>query len=233
MKLAFTFTIAVVLTLPVFLTGQDTIETKIYRNEIGTDFTTLLNQVLFVNFSQNYQEYQPIYYITYKRLLKNFNIRFGIGGKTKSNTFPVDYLPDKFNTSRSSTIDYRLGIEKSSELGKRWNFHYGLDFRHTFSKSHQDNYTSKDGWGEGFDEHGRVLAIAPIMMIEFKINNRISLLTEANFTAYFQREERKPFYFQYPDDPSAEPQPKVEVDVSKERGTEFDVPRFIIIAVKI
>ena len=233
MKLTIYLAIELVFTLPVFLAAQDTSEPKIHRNEIGTDVTSLINQILFVNTVDDYQEYEPIYYITYKRMLKKINLRFGIGGNSKSTYRPLDRLPDKIDATSDTEIDYRLGIEKADELTKRWSFYYGLDFRHTIFKSHEDYYGTSVGWDYGNDSHGRVFAIAPIMMIEFKFNNRLSLQTQANFAAYFQHTEKTPFFYQNPADPPSEPQPPVETKVFKERGFEFSLPRFIVIAVNI
>ncbi len=233
MKPAFTFTVAAMLTFPMLLAAQDTIETRVYRNEVGTDFTTLINQLFFVNISQYDQDYQPIYYFTYKRLLKKFNIRFGIGGRIRSIEEPNDRLTDKIELSSSTKIEYRLGVEKTAELGKRWNFHYGVDFRHTFYRAHYDNWGTEDDWGYGRNAHERILSIAPNMMIEFKINNRVSLQTEANFTAYFQREESKRFYYEFVDEHVSNPKPSAKTEVYKQNGTEFTVPYFINIAFKL
>ncbi len=233
MRPLFYLSVAVFFALPVSLAAQDTDEPKIYRNEIGTDVTSLINQILFVNATDNYQGYEPIYYLTYKRILDKFNLRLGIGGNSISTYNPRESLPDKIDASTDTDIDYRIGIEKAVELTKRWSFYYGLDFRHTISKSHDDHRGTKQGWGWGENSHGYTFAFAPNMTFEFKINKRLSLQTQANFSVYFQRRETKPFYFQYPDNPSSEIRPVSESEVYKQHGLEFAVPNFIIIAVRI
>lgn len=218
--------------LPVFLVAQASKQTKSYRNEIGTDVISLINRIVYLNFSQEDYSYNPTYFINYKRLMKEFNFRAALGGYTHTTERPDKYLPDQVNTTSSMYINFRIGLEKNFELSKRWRFHYGIDNKHTIYNYHHDGNTSSGGWAVGSDVHDYTLALAPTLIIEFKVNQRLSFQTEANYAVYFSRYEYKPFATQIEENPSTA-LPSLSLESNTEFGTEFSVPRFLILAIRI
>lgn len=58
----------------------DSISNRKYPNELGIDVTSLIHQVFFINASDFYSGYYPIYYATYRYRFPEWSIRTGIGG---------------------------------------------------------------------------------------------------------------------------------------------------------
>ncbi len=225
-------TLAALSTLPVLLVAQASKTTKIHRNEIGMDLTYLLSQFFHVDRNMNYQPYLPTYAVTYKRMTENFNFRTGLGGYSQTREWPDDAFPDKIDNTKIINIDFRIGFEKNAEISKRWSFHYGLDFRYNLYYSHSDERYSLGDWAVGDETYDQKLAIAPIVMVEFKINQRLSLQTEASYGVYYRRYEYKPLLTQISETlPS--PIPAVAMDEYEEFGDDFYIPNFLILAVKI
>lgn len=175
--------------------GQDTVKTKQYHNEFGIDATGFVKQFIFIS-TNNFPEYYiPSYFLTYRRHLKCGNIRFAIGGSFSDHDIPTAFTGDSNNyhyTSRS--FDSRIGWEFSNELSKRWQVFYGMDFRPSFSYTKDDAPYWNGGYANGSEEKSQNYAIAPVLGFRFRINQRLSLSTEASFSLNFQQSESKRYY---------------------------------------
>lgn len=173
------------------LSQNDT--TTAYKNEFGIDITGAIR--FFTKF-QNTSDfsYTPTYYLTYRRYFNHGNIRFGIGGDVSD--LEVTGLVGDSNIYHriSNAIDTRLGWEFKSELSKRWQVYYGLDFRFSAGKQRDEANFFNGGYAVGYENHYRTFGFAPVLGFRFKLNSRISLLTEVNFSFNITNYKTKNIY---------------------------------------
>lgn len=187
--------LCVVLSLMIFrLSGQDTLQIKKHRNELGLDFTPFLK--FYSNFSQNNIDYQPIYYLTYRYHFPHGNIRAAIGGMSITSDSPStdpNILPLTFK-SRSYSVNVRIGYEFFQELSKRWQVFYGLDFRPGYEYRKEDNQFSNGGYSNGYEGKTNYYAIAPVLGLRFRITKRMSLLTESSLQYTISKASTRRYY---------------------------------------
>lgn len=152
-----------------------------HKNEFGLDVTGTIR--FFTKF-QNTSDYSytPTYYLTYRRYFEKGNIRFGIGGGASSQEIPSPFGDSTIYKDNSSSLDTRIGWEFKSELSKRWQVYYGLDFRFSFGGRKNEAAFFNGGYAYGAESHFRTFGVAPVLGFRFRINDRISLLTEASFS---------------------------------------------------
>ncbi len=194
-----------------------------YKNEFGLDVTGTIR--FFTKF-QNTSDYSyvPTYYLTYRRYFRPGNIRFGIGGDGYTQEQPSPYGDSAIFKDNSSTLDLRLGWEFKSELSKRWQVYYGLDFRFSFGNRKNEAAFFNGGYAVGFESHFTTVGLAPVLGFRFRINDRISLLTEANFSVNMSKYyKNRNFYTPIPG--SGSPQlPDVTAPNTKSLYTQFAQP---------
>jgi hypothetical protein len=166
---------------------------KTYRNEFGIDATSFF--FLYLPLGQD-NNYLPNYNLTYRRKFNSGNIRYGLGGnflnqKVENNNYPNDSNEyNRFNCS----IYSRVGWEFFSEISKRWQIYYGLDTKFTYQRYKNDLiYTSND-YAYGSETIYYTLGISPILGFRFKLNKRISLTTETNFSIDWSKSNRRDYY---------------------------------------
>lgn len=157
-----------------------------FKNEFGIDATGTLRFFTQFQNSSDYL-YSPTYYLTYRRIFERGNIRFGIGGNASNQERPSPFGDSSIYNYKESSIDTRFGWEFNSNLTKKWQVFYGLDFRFSFGNIKNESAFFNGGYSYGFESHFTSIGIAPILGFRFKINNRISLLTETNFSVNFSK----------------------------------------------
>lgn len=158
--------------------------TKKQKHELGADITGLLGQFFNLNSSNTVQANIPNYYVTYRYHLKKSNIRFGIGGsysKSSVSGYTVNG-EDKVFYNAQTNFSVRLGYEFVSELSKRWQAFYGIDFRPTISNLNNPAQFSSGGYINGYLIKSSTLGFAPLLGFRFRINERVSITTEASFS---------------------------------------------------
>jgi hypothetical protein len=161
------------------LSQNDTV--PIHKNEFGIDVTGTIR--FFTKFQNSSDfNYIPTYYLTYRRFYTRGNIRFGIGGDVSDLEITGMVGDSNIYHRVSNGIDTRLGWEFKSDLSKRWQVFYGLDFRFSMGKQRNEAAFFNGGYAVGFENHSTTYGVAPVLGFRFKINNRVSLLTEANFS---------------------------------------------------
>ena len=173
--------------------SQETV-TKHFKNEIGVDLTPLVKQFLNFN-SATYYTPNP-YYLMYRRHINEWAIRAGIGGSywTEENV-PND------TTVRNHTIsafDFRLGIERKTDVAKNWQLFYGLDIWTNITYNQNDYQYQNAGQLVGYDNKTTKYGVAPLLGLRFKLNDRLTLTTETNFQLYTYNTVSKRLYI--PDD---------------------------------
>lgn len=183
------------------LSQNDT--SKINRNEFGLDATGTIR--FFTKF-QNTSDYSytPTYYLTYRRYFDKGNIRFGIGGEVSDIEQSSPFGDSAIYNRTSNSLDTRLGWEFKSDLSKRWQVFYGLDLRFSVRDFRNESSFFNGGYAYGFESNSKTYGIAPVLGFRFKLNDRISLLTEANFNFNLSKYKNKDFYTVIPGSGSPE-----------------------------
>lgn len=164
------------------------------KNEIGIDATAFFRQFFNNNGSVN-DYYNPIYYVTYRRKFGSGNIRFAIGGSFSQMDIAPAFTGD-LNTyeSRNHGLDFRIGWEFTNNLSKKWQAFYGVDFRPSFYSSKNDVDYWNAGYANGTEYNSRTLSFAPLLGFRFKMTNKLSLTTEASFSANFLKYSSRKYY---------------------------------------
>jgi hypothetical protein len=208
---------------------------KKHRHELGADITGLLSQFFNLNASNiNYQNNIPTYYITYRYHLKKSNIRFGVGGsyyKTSISGYKVDGEDKVFYNSQTN-YSLRIGYEFVSELSKKWQAFYGLDFRPTVSNNDNQAQFSNAGYIIGYKAKSTTYGFAPLLGFRFRINDRVSITTEASFSYNIQNSSNQRTYKSQ--DNSTYPNMPDDKEVkSTNVAASFSQPIFLIFTVKL
>lgn len=166
---------------------------KNHKNEFGFDVMPLVKEILDF---QQFNSYFPRYYLSYRRHFKKGSIRFAIGGHySKDNLYTLNYGGDSMDYYRTEhSVDLRLGWEFHSELSKRWQVFYGLDFRPTFSFRQDDASGIDSGYARGYQSKIRSYGVAPVLGIRLRITNRLSLVTEASYVVSYSTEASKQIF---------------------------------------
>ena len=144
------------------------VENASLNRQIGIDATSFLARIF--NFSQTNSFSQPTYYVTYRKLKEKSNFRFGVGGD-------IIFQGVNGGTNSSVLLNLRFGKDKAKDFGKHWQAYYGWDVKTNLafaSIGSSDNSTTQLGLGW-----------APVGGLQFKINSRLVISTEAAYNFYF------------------------------------------------
>lgn len=157
--------------------AQDAPIEQTNHHEIGVDATPFLTQLL----SNGYYNNSP-YNVSYRYHFTNWALRAGIGGTMSSEEGTTnDTISQHYKTSY---ITYRVGVEHKSNFMKRWQAFYGLDI-----KSSINIYNTKSEYSTTYiytqENKETRYGIAPFLGFRFKINSRISVITETSYLFYF------------------------------------------------
>jgi hypothetical protein len=117
------------------LTAQS--ETTTFKHEFGTDVIGLVQEILDFNNAQFDTPYTSIYHLTYKRHFEKMSLRVGVGGNISADEVTDNAINEIIKNSRF-LLNYRIGLERSTNLSKRWNFYYGVDFKHVIDNGRTD-----------------------------------------------------------------------------------------------
>ncbi|MGB0862934.1 MAG: hypothetical protein ACPG19_08670 [Saprospiraceae bacterium] len=155
-------------------------EGKTYRHELGFDATALLGRIVtpsvwgFIST----EDYQPTYYVYYRYRFDKFRLRTAIGGELLSN--------DLENTNRvMSNLDYKLGAELFSSIGKRWELYYGLDGVIGNTKQYNE-YEIYNEYLYNNNDEMNYWGVAPFLGFRFQATKRLNIAVE--MSAVFRQE---------------------------------------------
>lgn len=187
--------IAVICSLAWSANAQDSTQSNNYKNEFGLDVTGFLQQFLYMNGSQFPNYYTPVYYLTYRRHIGKCNLRAAIGGLYYHQPFESPFINDQNEYERNTQqFDLRVGWEWTSEISRRWQAFYGLDYRQGFMHDYNDAPYWNAGYANGRESTTISYGIAPVLGIRFRLNERISLSTEASLNCRFETYENRRFF---------------------------------------
>ncbi len=192
------------------------------KNEFSLDLTPLMERMSpTTNFSYAPQN---LYYLKYRRLFNNWNIRAQIGGAYIKE--PLNHRTgDSILTplfSKVKELNITLGLEKISTIWNRAQINYGFDL--LFNQTIRDNDAnfSQQYYYYGYESNNRSMGIGPVLGARFWFWNRMSLGMEASFILSFFEERSRNTLMRYSlSVPEADPEP---FEVKEGIETTFYVP---------
>lgn len=151
-------------------------------HELSVNGTFFVKQ--FLNFSNTSIEVSP-YLLYYKLIAKEKNaLRFGFGMNYSSENDPVEGSEDN-NFSRGIDIDYRLGWEHRFKLGKKWLVFAGVDLINSIEQNDSKTVSERNPPNLNvvtyLTDQTIGIGAGPVLGIQLKISERISLFTETSF----------------------------------------------------
>ena len=164
-----------------------------FKNEFGVDITGAIRFFTQFQSSGDYN-YSPQYYLTYRRLMKPGNIRFGIGGDYDNFESPGAVGDPATYSYNFRSLDLRLGWEFKSSLTPKWEVFYGLDVRTSYTRLNDEALFFNAGYAVGADAKSNIIGLAPLLGFRFKINDRMSLLTEVSLSINSMKQDVKNTY---------------------------------------
>jgi hypothetical protein len=215
--------------------AQDSLQTsgaKNHLNELGLDATPFIK--FYSTFSDRGLYYQPNYIVTYRRYFRNSNFRSAIGGNYSFTESPSPYIPDSLNKkyyNRSKYIILRVGYEFYQSLSRRWQVYYGADLVGSYAESKNDDNYSNGGYVVGTESKAKNIGVAPVLGLRFRINKRISLITESSLL--IQYSESSSYQFYSPATSAYPPIPNDRKQSGIALGTSFNYPLALILTISI
>ena len=149
------------------------------KNEIGVDATYLIAR--FIPNSTGFELSSTA--LTYRRYFDSFNLRAGLGFQSSNQEYTLEGIDEVFTSNRRFFLA-SLGIERPIELSERWQTYFGLDI---FYSQLDDRGLTIYNFNAGVREEQVVESnqgLSPFLGIRFRINDRVSLFSEANFQLY-------------------------------------------------
>ena len=225
--------LTIILTSTILTTfGQDSTKTKGYNNEFGIDATAFIKQFFNLNSAQYPDNYSATYYLTYRRHFKCGNIRFAIGGSYADYDLSSGWQADSNKYHYNSySISSRIGWEFFSNLSKRWQTFYGLDFRPTIAYTKNDAPYWNGGYANGYESKSQIYSIAPLLGFRFRLNDRLSISTETSFSINWQVDNNRKYFI--PMKSTDPPLPDIVSPKTKKLVTGFSQPISLILTFDI
>ncbi len=200
------------------------------HHEIGLDATGFIKK--FTNIIGETDFEYPTYQFTYRYKTNVGNIRFGVGGRYADNEFQTFYYTDSTIRKRiGKSLNFRLGWEFKTDISKRWQAFYGLDFRASYFYSRNDAYDYTGSYLLGRESNGETVGVAPLLGFRFKITPRLSLTTEASFAFNISKNNTRIYYIPLID--SAPLIDDLEYDELKSVNGDFNAPLSVILTFDI
>lgn len=164
-----------------FLSAQETNSTPItFKNEIAFDASFVLDRLAL-----GVPEFPAsLYEITYRRRREKVNFRCSVGGDFDQTTFSFPTIENETFAERQWHLVGKLGVEKSTVLGKRWEAFFGLDGILNLAVV-QEPAISLDDIVLQTETVQEGIGISPFIGVRFSINDRVSLYTDCNYTLVF------------------------------------------------
>lgn len=144
----------------------------------------------FLNFNDTGIEDQGLQ-VGYKRYKGDKAFRVFLGGafdiSTQKDEPSSPFEPSTENTNQLGMVDFRVGLEKKIDLTPKWNFYFGVDAVASQEFTKVKTEFNFEGNVNTVKTENETLSFgaAPLVGIQFNLNDRLSLMTEANFPLLF------------------------------------------------
>jgi len=204
------FVLSLLFIVPKFLIAQDSTVVESpkpeVRHEFGINCTMLLKQVF--NLSNNTFTMLP-YDVTYKRIVRNSALRFGLGAT-------IDYSKTSTKTTNSGSsgfpgpdesapiyhhaydIFFRAGWEKRFPIEKRFLAYAGFDLAGHYGASSSQTATVFNNLPTSYSyqrstasSYAIDIGGGPVAGIQFAITNRLSVFTEIPLYVFYSIDQDK------------------------------------------
>ncbi len=142
-----------------------------HKNEFGVEITNFYGLI-----NTNFQSNNP-YLVTYRRHFGTWALRAGAGGTLNTQNNLAGGSQVSKNTDMS--LNFSTGCERQMWFGKRWGFYYGGDF--TFFRGYLGQLENPLGEQTLTETNTQRIGIAPLAGFRFRLNQRLSMGTTANF----------------------------------------------------
>lgn len=170
-----------------FISGQESSHSSNfynYKNQIGINFTNVLGNVL----SLNPNNASSPYGITYRRHYKNWSLRSAFSFDYNKDVID-DFTGGSFIQRKINVLNTqcRLGVEKHLQLNHKLMFTYGFDVLGLLERENSDITDFLSGSFNTFLSQERTYGFGggPVIRLEYKISERISLSTESSFYGFY------------------------------------------------
>lgn len=164
-----------------------------WQHELGLNASFIIERIL--NFSDNELPVSP-YLLTYNIGLKNWKIRFGLGGENKNEVITEKGFADS-ETVDNSSIDVRLGYACQKKFGNKWTGTFGAD---VVGYYRTEKLTSDSGFDKIIQENTtQGIGAGPVIGIQYDFGERLSLYAEGTFYYTFYNRQDGIFFANFPE----------------------------------
>lgn len=168
----------------IFITGsliaQEETDVKTYRHSVGANIKSIIGLSDFGFFVTTPSPYS----FSYRYDRNEWGLRVGYGGSYNSDKSESSESESENKYSRSLT-DLRIGLDKKILSFKGFTGHMGVDF--VFNSTGNKNEYQITGQSQSTINENSTFhyGLGPVIVIQYHINDRISLATESSM--YFTR----------------------------------------------
>ena len=147
-----------------------------YKNQLGFGVSDLLFNYLKTKPNKSVENY----YLIYRRHFQKVNLRAGFSYNYnfyKSTPIPNIIFYDL--TSYEKSFNYRLGMDMNIKLSTRFMLNLGMDLMYKNKNTTYYHRDTSNNWASTSFHKGNGFGLSPMCRIEYKINKRLSLSSDA------------------------------------------------------
>lgn len=161
--------------------------------ELGINLTTAIAAGGF-RFTENFIVNDP-YFLHLKVVTHGFGLRAGFGSAFYSQK-RLDNIDKQGRVDAFYKTDLRLGLDYQIPIDEHWRLYYGVDVLSGLGSTQNDFLT--DGVLSKINYKEKTIGGGPILGIQYHLNKRISLQTEATLYFTYTTSDKKVSYSNLP-----------------------------------